>query len=263
MVRMVPALSSRSPLVAPVSPEMMEVLEAETEKYGETSRTPPITSDPPRHRPYRRLIMPFFSPHAVERPHPLYAHALQRADRRVCRQGQGGRGGGLCAADRAARHRAYPGHRPRPRRRVRDLGARHAGVRPDRPGGDAEIPDRHPRVLPGDGDRAPRGAPRRRDLGADRLRGGGRDARRLQDRRHVPAAAGGGHRHHLERDFLLAAAFRDAPPRPGADTGRAGPASGRRGRTAALLLARHHGPHRDGARRDRRGPRCRKATGCC
>ena len=75
MVRMVPALSSRSPLVAPVSPEMMEVLEAETEKYGETSRTPPITSDPPRHRPYRRLIMPFFSPHAVE-GHIPYTRAL-------------------------------------------------------------------------------------------------------------------------------------------------------------------------------------------
>ena len=66
MVKMVPALSSASPLVVPPSPEMLEVLEAETETHGETSRTPPITSDPPRHRPYRRLIMPLFSPHAVE-----------------------------------------------------------------------------------------------------------------------------------------------------------------------------------------------------
>ncbi len=66
MVKMVPALSSRSPLVVPASPEMLEIYAAETEQYGETSRTPPITSDPPRHRPYRRLIMPFFSPHAVE-----------------------------------------------------------------------------------------------------------------------------------------------------------------------------------------------------
>ncbi len=70
MVKMVPALSSASPLVVPPSPEMLEILEAETEKYGETSRTPPITSDPPRHRPYRRLIMPFFSPHAVEKHIP-------------------------------------------------------------------------------------------------------------------------------------------------------------------------------------------------
>ena len=66
MVKMVPALSSASPLVVPPSPEMQAILDAETEKYGEPSRTPPITSDPPRHRPYRRIIMPLFSPHAVE-----------------------------------------------------------------------------------------------------------------------------------------------------------------------------------------------------
>jgi len=70
MVKMVPALSSASPLVVPPSPEMIEILEAETEKHGETSRTPPITSDPPRHRPYRRIIMPLFSPHAVEKHIP-------------------------------------------------------------------------------------------------------------------------------------------------------------------------------------------------
>ena len=70
MVKMVPALSSTSPLVVPPSPEMIEILEAETEKHGETSRTPPITSDPPRHRPYRRIIMPLFSPHAVEKHIP-------------------------------------------------------------------------------------------------------------------------------------------------------------------------------------------------
>ncbi len=70
MVKMVPVLSSASPLVVPPSPEMIEILEAETEKHGETSRTPPITSDPPRHRPYRRIIMPLFSPHAVEKHIP-------------------------------------------------------------------------------------------------------------------------------------------------------------------------------------------------
>ena len=75
MVKMVPALSSASPLVVPPSPEMIEILEAETEKHGETSRTPPITSDPPRHRPYRRLIMPLFSPHAVEK-HIPYTRSL-------------------------------------------------------------------------------------------------------------------------------------------------------------------------------------------
>jgi cytochrome P450 len=63
MVRMVPALSSRSPAVVPPSPELREVLVAEAKQYG--SETPPITSDPPEQIPYRRLILPFFSPHAV------------------------------------------------------------------------------------------------------------------------------------------------------------------------------------------------------
>ena len=190
MVRMVPALSSRSPLVAPVSPEMMEVLEAETEKYGETSRTPPITSDPPRHRPYRRLIMPFFSPHAVE-GHIPYTRALCNG----LIDGFIGKGRADAAADYAQQIA------PRVIAHILGIDPGRAGdfvtwVRGmlefglTDPAADAEIPDRHPRVLPGNGDRAPRGAPRRRDLGADRLRGGGREARRLQDRRHVPAAAG-------------------------------------------------------------------------
>jgi len=64
MVKMVPALSSRSAVVVPPPPELREVLVAEAKKYG--SENPPITADPPEHMPYRRLILPFFSPHAVE-----------------------------------------------------------------------------------------------------------------------------------------------------------------------------------------------------
>ena len=63
LAKMVPALSSRSPVVVPPSPELREVLVAEAKMYG--SEIPPITSDPPEHKPYRRLILPFFSPHAV------------------------------------------------------------------------------------------------------------------------------------------------------------------------------------------------------
>ena len=73
LVRMVPALSSRSAVVVPPSPELREVLVAEAKKYG--SENPPITADPPEHRPFRRLILPFFSPHAVERQVP-YTRAL-------------------------------------------------------------------------------------------------------------------------------------------------------------------------------------------
>ena len=73
MVKMVPALSSRSSVVVPPPPELREVLVAEAKKYG--SESPPITADPPEHMPFRRLILPFFSPHAVEGQIP-YTRAL-------------------------------------------------------------------------------------------------------------------------------------------------------------------------------------------
>ena len=73
MVKMVPALSSRSPAVVAPSPELREELIAEAKEYG--SENPPITADPPEHMPFRRLILPFFSPHAVE-AHIPYTRAL-------------------------------------------------------------------------------------------------------------------------------------------------------------------------------------------
>ncbi len=73
LVKMVPALSSRSAVVVPPSPELREVLVAEAKKYG--SENPPITADPPEHQPFRRLILPFFSPRAVEEQIP-YTRAL-------------------------------------------------------------------------------------------------------------------------------------------------------------------------------------------
>ena len=68
LVKMVPELSSRSAVVVPPSPELREVLVAEAKKYG--SENPPITADPPEHQPFRRLILPFFSPRAVEEQIP-------------------------------------------------------------------------------------------------------------------------------------------------------------------------------------------------
>jgi hypothetical protein len=69
MVRMVPALSSRSPAVVPPSPELREELVAEIKEYG--TENPPITADPPEQIPYRRLILPFFSPKAVDAHRPF------------------------------------------------------------------------------------------------------------------------------------------------------------------------------------------------
>lgn len=64
MVKMVPALSSRSPTVVPPDPALREELIAEIKAYG--TENPPITADPPENFAYRRLILPFFTPQAVD-----------------------------------------------------------------------------------------------------------------------------------------------------------------------------------------------------
>ncbi len=71
-VKMVPELSSQSPLVVP-PPDNIDL---EAEEYGLSS--PPITSDPPEQLPMRRLILPFFTPKAVA-PHRPYTEALCHA----------------------------------------------------------------------------------------------------------------------------------------------------------------------------------------
>ena len=57
LVRMVPDLSSKEPLVVPP-----QELDPESE-YAEVA-APPITSDPPTQIPIRRMILPFFAPKA-------------------------------------------------------------------------------------------------------------------------------------------------------------------------------------------------------
>ena len=69
LVRMVPELSSRSPAVIPLPPEMREEAIAEMKLYG--SENPPITADPPEHKLYKQLILPFFTPTAVEEIRPF------------------------------------------------------------------------------------------------------------------------------------------------------------------------------------------------
>jgi cytochrome P450 len=63
MANMVPTFSSRSVTVIPPDPILREELIAELKAYG--TENPPITADPPEHSPYKRLILPFFSPRAV------------------------------------------------------------------------------------------------------------------------------------------------------------------------------------------------------
>jgi cytochrome P450 len=57
-VRMVPALSSKEPLVVPP-----EIIDPDSEHANVAA--PPITSDPPSQIPIRRMILPFFTPKAV------------------------------------------------------------------------------------------------------------------------------------------------------------------------------------------------------
>ncbi len=64
MSKMAPTLSSKSNTVVPPSPELREILIQELKEFG--TEAPPITADPPEQIPYRRLILPFFVPKAVE-----------------------------------------------------------------------------------------------------------------------------------------------------------------------------------------------------
>ncbi len=63
LAKMVPTLSSRTVTVIPPDPDLREELIAELKAYG--TENPPITADPPEHSPFKRLILPFFSPRAV------------------------------------------------------------------------------------------------------------------------------------------------------------------------------------------------------
>ena len=63
LANMVPALSSRTVTVIPPDAQLREELIADLKAYGNES--PPITADPPEHSPFKRLILPFFSPRAV------------------------------------------------------------------------------------------------------------------------------------------------------------------------------------------------------
>lgn len=69
MARAVPTLSSRAPGVIPPSPEMREILIQEVKEFG--AELPPISADPPLHKPFKQLILPLFSPKAVDTYRPF------------------------------------------------------------------------------------------------------------------------------------------------------------------------------------------------
>ncbi|NQV58629.1 MAG: cytochrome P450 [Alphaproteobacteria bacterium] len=67
LVRMVPQLSSRDPLVVN-TPREEQDFDPVISEYGNSA--PPISSDPPNHIPERRVILPMFTPKAVEQYRP-------------------------------------------------------------------------------------------------------------------------------------------------------------------------------------------------
>lgn len=71
LAKMVPELSSRDPLVIAAPP--LEPADPTVTNYG--TNAPPISSDPPEHTWIRRLLLPHFSPRAVE-VHRAYTERL-------------------------------------------------------------------------------------------------------------------------------------------------------------------------------------------
>ena len=72
LAKMVPALSSRDPLVVR-RPEVAG--HDQPEGYGPETAAPPISSDPPHHTWTRRLLLPHFSPKVIE-AHRSWTEAL-------------------------------------------------------------------------------------------------------------------------------------------------------------------------------------------
>ena len=108
--------SSRRVIVRDVRPEI-------------TAKAPPITSDPPEHKPAKQLLLPPFTPDAMKKLEPRVRAHLQRADRRVHRRRQMRRGRALHQAHPGARHRAYAGHSREGRRSLHQVDSRNPRAR--------------------------------------------------------------------------------------------------------------------------------------
>ena len=66
---------------------------------------PPITSDPPEHRPAKNLLLPAFTPDAIKRHEPHTRDICRKLIERLRRQGRLRCGGRLRAGNSGARHR--------------------------------------------------------------------------------------------------------------------------------------------------------------
>ena len=217
--------------------------------------SPPITSDPPHHRPSRMLLLPAFTPQAIE---PFRAVTRRIANELLDQIGDAKRSRRrrrIRAAHPGARHRQHAG----PARITKATASAswihiflEDTIRDD--AGQRRPPRRHrqrdERLFPAVRRRAPQGT----GNGPDQLPDQGRVQRPGADRtpflRHASTAADRRHRHHLERHRIVALASRqDAgrPPTPGRrsrpdpDRGRGVPARLCAGHDGAPGGERYHG----------------------
>lgn len=84
MAAAAPALSNRSPGIIPPAPEMREMLIKEVKEFG--AELPPISADAPIHRPFKQLVLPLFSPKAVEQYRPFTEQLAHRLIDRILEQ---------------------------------------------------------------------------------------------------------------------------------------------------------------------------------
>ncbi len=87
MARDVPTLSNRSPGIIPPPPEMREMLIKEVKEFG--AELPPISADAPVHRPFKQLVLPLFSPKAVEQYRPFTEQLAHKLIDRITGLGHG------------------------------------------------------------------------------------------------------------------------------------------------------------------------------
>ena len=243
--------SSRRVIVRDVRPEI-------------TSTAPPITSDPPEHKPAKQLLLPPFTPDAMKKLEPrVRAICNELIDEFIA--------DGKC--DAAAR---YTKHIP-----VRAI-AHMLGI-PEKDGDlfikwiheilELGIKDDDTLMqavqemtgyFAGHIEQRKKQSDRRSDLDADERAGQGRPAAvRRACAGLAAAAADRRHRHHLERDRLLAVASGEDARGPRASGRRAGTDADRDRGIAARLFAGDDGARGDEGNRRSAAVRSSPATWCC
>ena len=213
---------ARSPTTPSISPRAASS-SATCGRRSPANAAPPITSDPPVHKPAKQLLLPPFTPDAMKKLEPRVRAICNELIDEFIADGQCDAAArytkhipvraiahmlGIPEKRQRSLHQLDP-HDPRTRHQGRDQAA--AG----RAGDDRLFQRAISRQRKNEADRRP-------DLLPDECQGQGRPAARGLARAGLAAAAPDRrHRHHLERDRLLALAPRQDARRPRAPGRRA------------------------------------------